>query len=84
MGIIDTLLLSPLSYSLGSGLGLGFKRFIYYYLVAKFPLGLRNVKKLINYIKSEFFIYLNNADVENYGEVRGFGFIYIYIYRLYK
>ena len=77
MGIIDTLLLSPLSYSLGSGLGLGFKRFIYYYLVAKFPLGLRNVKKLINYIKLEKKFYLNNADVKNCGEVRGFSFIYI-------
>ena len=25
------------------------------------------------------FIYLSNADVENCGEVKGFGFIYIYI-----
>ena len=80
MGIIETLFLSPLPYYLCLDLGLGFKRFIYYYLVVEFPLGLRNVKKLINYIKSEilfFFLNLNNADVENCGEVKGFGFIYI-------
>ena len=27
------------------------------------------------------FFYLNNADVENYREVKGFGFMCIYIYR---
>ena len=26
------------------------------------------------------FFYLNNTDVENCGEVRNFGFLYIYIY----
>ena len=38
-------LIFALPYSLHTDLGLGFKRFIYYYLVAKFPLGLHNVKK---------------------------------------
>ena len=51
---------------------------MYYWVLSLYVLSGFREKKNQNFC----FFFLNDADVENCGVSRGFGFIYIYIYRL--